>query len=283
MGRQRHRRGVRDRDADASSSAWQVCTTRRSANRDAIIIDEIPYQLVQNNLIEKHRRRRPGGWPNRRHLGHQELLRQDAPHTHRRRISNAVPISTSSRSSSTSSRRCSRPYSIINIALVNRQPRTLGLKHLIQCYIDHRQEVIRRRTEHLLREAKKQAHRLEGLIYAVCDIEAVIELIRACSTREEAIEQAHGPAVPDPARPPLRAAGPRPADRACPTLDGGAALTRVQAEAIGALRLIQLVGLEIERLTADYAKLLEEIDRLRADPGRRSGDPSRSSATMPAR
>ena len=72
---------------------------------------------------------------------------------------------------------------------MNRQPRTLGLRHLVQCYIDHRKEVLRRRTEHLLREAKKQAHRLEGLIYAVCDIEAVIELIRACSAREEAIEQ----------------------------------------------------------------------------------------------
>jgi DNA gyrase/topoisomerase IV subunit A len=54
-----------------------------------------------------------------------------------------------------------------DIALVNRQPRTLGLKELIECYIDHRVVVIRRRTQHLLREAKKRAHVLEGMIYAV--------------------------------------------------------------------------------------------------------------------
>ena len=53
-------------------------------------------------------------------------------------------------------------FSIINIALVNRQPRTLSLKSMIQCFIDHRFEVIRRRTMHLLREAKKRAHVLEG-------------------------------------------------------------------------------------------------------------------------
>ncbi|MHC4769665.1 MAG: DNA gyrase C-terminal beta-propeller domain-containing protein, partial [Planctomycetota bacterium] len=151
-------------------------------------------------------------------------------------------------------------YSIINIALVNRQPRTLGLRHLVQCYIDHRKEVLRRRTEHLLREAKKQAHRLEGLIYAVCDIEAVIELIRACSAREEAIDKLmarrfrirpdhqYAPLVPD-----------RLIEQS--NTDDGVALSRVQAEAIGALRLIQLVGLEIEKLTGEYSKLLEEIDR----------------------
>src|SRR4029453_16923342 len=79
--------------------------------------------------------------------------------------------------------------SIINIALMHNRPRTLPLRSLIQAYIDHRREVIRRRTEHLLREAKKAAHRLEGLIFAVCDIDEVIALIRGSRTREEAIEK----------------------------------------------------------------------------------------------
>lgn len=149
--------------------------------------------------------------------------------------------------------------SIMNIALVNRQPRTLGLRELIQCHVDHRVEVIRRRTAHLLREAKKKAHILEGLIYAVCDIDEVIKLIRSSRTREEAItklaerrfrispDHPHAPKIP--AR-----------MMALASRDGGALLTRVQAEAIGAMRLIQLVGLEIDKLTSDYRALVEEIE-----------------------
>ena len=80
-------------------------------------------------------------------------------------------------------------FSVQNIALVNRQPRTLTLRQLLQCYVDHRVEVIRRRTEFLLRQAKQQAHKLEGLILAVCDIDEVIAIIRSSRTREEAIER----------------------------------------------------------------------------------------------
>ena len=149
--------------------------------------------------------------------------------------------------------------SIMNIALVNRQPRTLGLRELIQCHVDHRVAVIRRRTAHLLREAKKKAHILEGLIYAVCDIDEVIKLIRSSRTREEAItklaerrfrispDHPHAPKIP--AR-----------MMALASRDGGALLTRVQAEAIGAMRLIQLVGLEIDKLTSDYRDLVAEIE-----------------------
>ncbi len=70
-------------------------------------------------------------------------------------------------------------FSIMNIALVNRQPRTLSLPEMIGIYIDHRIDVTRRRTTYLLREAKKRAHVLEGMIYAVCDIDEVIREIRA--------------------------------------------------------------------------------------------------------
>ncbi|MCC6677371.1 MAG: DNA gyrase subunit A [Phycisphaerales bacterium] len=153
-------------------------------------------------------------------------------------------------------------FSIMNIALVNRQPRTLALRELIDCYIHHRQDVIRRRTAHLLREAKKRAHVLEGMIYAVCDIDEVIRIIRGSKTREEAIrklmerrfrippEHPHASSLPERLIARVRAA-----DAA-----GGTVLTRIQAETIGAMRLIQLVGLEIERLTADYRALVEEIE-----------------------
>ncbi len=154
-------------------------------------------------------------------------------------------------------------FSIINIALVNRQPRTLSLREMIQHYVEHRVEVIRRRTAHLLREAQKKAHILEGLIFAVCDIDEVIRIIRASSTREEAIRSlmarafriasSHPRASAIPARLMAKAGGAE-----------GAALTRVQAEAIGAMRLIQLVGLEIEKLVGDYTGLVSEIQEFEA-------------------
>src|SRR5690606_16667020 len=120
-------------------------------------------------------------------------------------------------------------------------------KQLIECYIDHRREVIRRRTEYLLREAKKQAHKLEALIYAVCDIDEVIKIIRGSRTREEAIERLMERRFQIPSD--HRYAPHIPARLINRSQEGdGVALTRVQAEAIGGLRLIQLVGLEIEKL-----------------------------------
>jgi DNA gyrase subunit A len=152
-------------------------------------------------------------------------------------------------------------FSINSIALVNRQPRTLGLIETIKFYVEHRVEVIRRRTNYLLAEARKKAHILEGLIYAVCDIDEVIRLIRASRTRQEAIEalmarrfriaKDHKFAALIPGRllRTLAAAG-----------DAGVALSRVQAEKIGELRLIQLVGLEIEKLTGEYRGVVEQIE-----------------------
>ncbi len=159
----------------------------QSGSRELIVIDEIPYQVVQNNLIERIvAAARSGRIPDiadvknfsgKRHRTRIVIyLKKGAsPEIVEKQLCQYTPLQSA--------------VSIINIALVNRQPRTLGLKQILFCYIDHRKEVIRRRTEHLLREAKKQAHRLEGLIYAVCDIDEVIALIRSSKTRDEAIER----------------------------------------------------------------------------------------------
>jgi len=153
-------------------------------------------------------------------------------------------------------------FSMYSIALVNRQPRTLSLKEMINYYIGHRTDVIRRRTSHLLAEAKRRAHVLEGMIYAVCDIDEVIRLIRSSRTRQEAIERLmeRGFRIPPdhryarliPRR--LMEIAARAESR------GGVSLTRVQAETIGSMRLIQLVGLEIERLTGEYRQVAEQIE-----------------------
>ncbi|MDX1683313.1 MAG: DNA gyrase subunit A, partial [Phycisphaeraceae bacterium] len=146
-------------------------------------------------------------------------------------------------------------FSIMNIALVHGQPQTLSLKQLLEEFIAHRIEVIRRRTAHRLQEAQQQAHRIEGLIFAVCDIDEVIKLIRSSDTRDEAIDKlmARGFRIP----PDHEYAAQIP-ERL--KTRGEVDLTRVQAEAIGRLQLIQLVGLEIDKLVSDYADLIADIE-----------------------
>src|SRR3954470_18613523 len=154
---------------------------------------------------------------------------------------------------------CEITVSMINIALVNRQPRTMGLKELIQHFIEHRKEVIVRRTKFKLKKAQQRGHILEGLIYAVCDIDEIVRLIRASKTRDEAIEKLRKRA--------FRIAPDHPYAPRIPELllkragaERGVMLTQVQAEAIGRLQLIQLVGLEIEKLTGEYRQVVEEIE-----------------------
>ena len=77
-------------------------------------------------------------------------------------------------------------FGIINIALVNNQPRVLSLKEMIEYYIEHRFDVVKRRTEHRLREAEKRAHILAGLMIALDHLDEVIRLIRKAKTRDEA-------------------------------------------------------------------------------------------------
>jgi DNA gyrase subunit A len=150
-------------------------------------------------------------------------------------------------------------FSILNIALVKGQPQTLGLKDLLRLYIEHRVEVVRRRTTYRLRQALHEAHRIEGLIYAVCDIDEVIKLIRSCRTRDEAIDKLMARGFRIPQDHPYAAQIPQRLHDA--SAENDVRLTRVQAEAIGRLQLMQLVGLEIEKLTGEYGKLIEQIEQ----------------------
>ncbi|HYE62666.1 MAG TPA: DNA gyrase subunit A [Phycisphaerales bacterium] len=229
-------------------------------DRQQLVVDQIPYMLAQNGLVEKivdavkeehiqdvsDVRNESGREAQTRIVI--ELKKGADPRVVEKQLYEFTPLQ--------------QTFSIINIALVNRQPRTLSLREMIDLFIGHRIEVIRRRTEHLLREAKKRAHVLEGMIYAVCDIDEVIREIRASKTRDEAIERLMARKFQIPASHPFAPKIParlmakvRAGDAA-----GGIALTRVQAETIGGMRLIQLVGLEIERLVGEYAQVLGEIE-----------------------
>ncbi len=229
-------------------------------NREQIVIDRIPYGTVQNNLVEEI----VNAIKDER-LKDVSDVRNESGRNAQTRI--VLELKRGADTAVVENQlyqhtQLQQTFSIINVALVNRQPRTLGLKQIIECHIDHRVEVIRRRTAYLLREAKKKAHVLEGMIYAVVDIDEIIALIKSSQTREEAIRKLMDRRYNIPMDHPAAALLPqRLIDRVrAAEAEGGVKLTRVQAETIGGMRLIQLVGLEIERLVNEYNALNDEIE-----------------------
>jgi DNA gyrase subunit A len=148
-------------------------------------------------------------------------------------------------------------FSIINIALVNRAHRTLTLRDMLWYFLEHRKEVIRRRTMFLLRRARQRAHLLEGLILAVADIDRIIETIKKSPDVPAARDGLMGLDLRLTEVATVRQMLPeRFVTRAS---SGPQRLTRVQAEAILAMQLQRLTGLEIEKLARDYSALVEEI------------------------
>ena len=124
--------------------------------------------------------------------------------------------------------------SIIFLALVNNQPKVLNLAELIHYYVEHRAEIVERRTRFLLDKAEARAHILEGLLKAIDHIDEIIKIIRASADRDDA------------------------RDKLIAAFD----FSIIQANAILAMRLRQLTGLEREELQNEYAELLKEIERL---------------------
>jgi DNA gyrase subunit A len=123
-------------------------------------------------------------------------------------------------------------FSVNNIALVQGRPKMLNLKDMIGHYVDHRHEVVIRRTQFELREAEKRAHILEGLLIALDHLDAVISLIRASATPEDArngLIETFG-------------------------------LSEIQARAILDLRLQKLTGLEREKIKEEYTELMKLIE-----------------------
>lgn len=152
-----------------------------------------------------------------------------------------------------------KTVSIIMLALVDGRPRELTLKEMLQKFLEHRVHVIRRRTEFLLREAKKRGHVLEGQLIAIADIEQVIQICRTSPNRTEAKVRLQGLAVP--AALMQRAIG-EGAFAALQRELGTVAeyrMTEQQAEAVVNLRLGQLAALESEEILKEYLQLRELI------------------------
>ena len=122
-------------------------------------------------------------------------------------------------------------FSVNNIALVGGRPKCLNLKEMIKCFVDHRHDVVIRRTKFELRKAKERAHILEGLIIASDNIDEVVRIIRAAKTPNEAIQN----------------------------LMTRFELSEIQARAIVEMRLRQLTGLMQDQLHAEYEELMKQI------------------------
>ncbi len=149
-------------------------------------------------------------------------------------------------------------FSIINIALVNRAHRTLTLRDMLVQFLEHRKEVLRRRTMFLLRRARQRAHLLEGLILAVADIDRIIEVIKKSPDVPTARQRLMKLLLRLTESATVRKLLPK--KFLAKAAEADQRLTGVQADAILAMQLQRLTGLEIEKLARDYASLVEEIE-----------------------
>lgn len=199
-----------------------------SNGKKSIIVTELPYQVNKARLIEKiaeHvREKRIEGITDLRDESNREgiriviELRKDVqPEVILNQLYKLTALQTT--------------FGVNMIALVNNEPKTLGIKDIINLYLEHQEEVIRRRTQFELRRAKERAHILEGLKIALDQIDAIINLIRSSRTTEIIQER----------------------------LMNEFGLSDKQAKAIREMQLQRLAGLEREKIINEYNHLLEII------------------------
>jgi len=156
---------------------------RGSHERDAVIISEIPFQVNKAKLIERiaelaNEKKLEGIAEVRDESDRQgmrivvELKRDAVPQVVLNKLFKLTPMQSS--------------FGVINLAIVNGQPRILTLKQMLECFVDFRREVVRRRTEYDLRKAKARAHILEGLTKAIDALDFIVTLIRNSRSVDEA-------------------------------------------------------------------------------------------------
>jgi len=202
-----------------------------SENRDAIIINEIPYQVNKAKLVEKiahlvHAKRLEGISDLRDESDREgmrvviELKRGEQPQIVLNNLYKLTSMQTS--------------FGIIMLALVEGQPQVLGLPAIINLFLDHRMQVVRSRTAYDLRKAEKRAHILEGLKKALDQLDAVISLIRKAESPAQAKEQ----------------------------LSARFEFTETQAQAILDMKLQRLTGLEQAKIVEEYQEILKNIAQL---------------------
>ncbi|MBT8236672.1 MAG: DNA topoisomerase 4 subunit A, partial [Bacteroidia bacterium] len=200
--------------------------------RESIIVTEIPFQVNKADMIKK-----TADLVNDKKIEGISTIRDESDRKGMRIVyvlkRDAIPnivLNTLYKYTALQS-----SFSVNNIALVKGRPQLLNVLQIIGHFVDHRHEVVVRRTKYLLKKAEDRAHILEGLIIASDNIDEVIALIKASSNPEEAREK----------------------------LIERFKLTEVQAKAIVEMRLRQLTGLEQDKLRTEYDELIKTIADLK--------------------
>ena len=200
--------------------------------RECIIVDEIPYQVNKADMIKK-----TADMINDKKIEGISAIRDESDRNGMRIVyvlkRDAIPnivLNTLYKYTALQS-----SFSVNNIALVKGRPEMLNLKDMIHHFVDHRHEVVVRRTQFELKKAEDRAHILEGLIIASDNIDEVIAIIRASAN----------------------------ADEARANLIKRFKLSEIQAKAIVEMRLRQLTGLEQDKLRAEYDAIMETIKDLK--------------------
>ncbi|CAM1341698.1 DNA gyrase subunit A [Tenacibaculum aestuarii] len=207
-------------------------TIEEVKGRECIVVTEIPYQVNKAEMIKKtadlvNEKKLEGiasirDESDRKGMRVVYVLKRDAiPNIVLNKLFKYTQLQTS--------------FSVNNIALVKGRPEQLNLKQLIHYFVEHRHEVIVRRTEFELKKAEARAHILEGLIIASDNIDEVIAIIRGSSNADEAREK----------------------------LMERFELTEIQARAIVEMRLRQLTGLEQDKLRSEYDEIIKTIADLK--------------------
>jgi DNA gyrase subunit A len=225
--------------------------------RETLVIYEVPYQVLRSTIVEKVVAAVKGG-----------QIKDIAAVNDASDRKNDIRIEVELKKGANAEVVLNQLYqytplqsniNIMNVALLDKQPQTLSLRAMIDVYINHRKEVIRRRTRFLLRRAKQKAHILEALILAIGDIDGIIETIKTSPDSPTAKERLmNRPLV-------LTEAGQlhRLLPEAFVTRYGDPnspyRMTAVQAQAILTMQLQRLTGLEIEKLAKEYGELILEI------------------------
>jgi DNA gyrase subunit A len=213
-------------------------TIEEVRGRECIIVTEIPYQVNKAEMIKKtaelvNDKKIEGisdirDESDRKGMRVVYVLKRDAvPNVVLNKLYKFTQLQSS--------------FSVNNIALVNGRPEMLNLRDMVKHFVAHRHEVVVRRTEYELRQAEKRAHVLEGLLIAIDNLDAVIKLIRASATVDEAKSG----------------------------LMTEFKLSDVQAKAILEMRLQKLTGLERDKIKAEYEELMKTIEYLKSILGDR--------------
>ena len=233
-----------------------------SSGKDTIVVTEIPYQLNKARLIEKiaelARDKKVEGITELRDESDKDGLRIVIEV--RRGDSGEVVLNNLYAQTQLQS-----VFGINCVALVDRQPKLLNLKEMLEAFLKHRREVVIRRTLYLLRQARRRGHLLEGQAVALENIDEVVELIRKSATPADARAELTSRQFPSESVAELMA---RAGSDACRPddlgdefgfRDGVYRLSEQQAQAILDMQLQRLTALQRDRLMEDYGKILDEI------------------------